>query len=176
MIKSCSNLECQQENPQSIYSFRKAKRYKDGLYSWCNSCWKEYSNNYCKQYYKEHKKEIIESKRIYSKNRSKVDIEYKLKRQLRIRLNQAIKDNYKTGSAVSDLGCSISELKIHLESKFQDGMTWENWGNKEGCWSIDHIIPLSRFKLSNRNEYIKACNYMNLQPLWHIDNLIKGDK
>lgn len=95
----------------------------------------------------------------------------KLAINIRGRLNQAIRGQYKSGSAISALGCSISELKTHLESKFQPGMSWENYG-KNG-WHIDHIIPLCKFNLANSVEFNKACHYSNLQPLWQIDNLNK---
>ena len=75
---------------------------------------------------------------------------------------------------MDDLGCGISELILYLESKFQLGMTWENW-SKYG-WHIDHIIPLSSFNLEVREELLKAVNYINLQPLWAKDNFSKGDK
>jgi len=97
----------------------------------------------------------------------------KLKKVLRNRLLIAIKSNYKNGSAVKDLGCSIRELKIYLESKFQPGMTWENHRIKG--WHIDHIVPLSKFDLSNKEEFLKACHYTNLQPLWALDNILKGN-
>ena len=45
-----------------------------------------------------------------------------------------------------------------------------------GKWHIDHIIPLCSFDLTNINEFKIAVNYMNLQPLWAIDNLKKGSK
>jgi hypothetical protein len=70
------------------------------------------------------------------------------------------------------LGCSIPELKTYLESKFQEGMSWENWGIYG--WHIDHIIPLDAFNLTNREEFLKACHYTNLQPLWAEENLKKG--
>ena len=95
---------------------------------------------------------------------------------MRSRLNGAIKNNSKSGSAVRDLGCSIDELKIYLEKQFQPGMIWKNWGNKGGQWSIDHIIPLISVDLKNREEFLKVCHYTNLRPMWHIDNLKKGDK
>ncbi len=82
----------------------------------------------------------------------------------------AIKTNAKIGSAVRDLGCSVSELMAHLEIKFQPGMTWENWGS----WHIDHIKPLASFDLTNREQFLIACHYTNLQPLWASDNLAKG--
>ena len=86
----------------------------------------------------------------------------------------ALKGNYKNGSAVKDLGCSIDELKTYLESKFQLGMTWDNW-SKDG-WHIDHIKPLSSFDLTDKKQLLEACHYTNLQPLWATDNLSKGDK
>jgi hypothetical protein len=96
----------------------------------------------------------------------------KIKNRLRSRLSHAIKNNEKYGSAVEDLGCSIEELKHHLESKFQLGMTWDNYGING--WEIDHIKPLFRFNLTNKEEFFKANHYSNLQPLWVAQNRTKG--
>lgn len=121
---------------------------------------------------------ILNQGRIYNKykERLKSDIQFKLSLYLRTRLRQAIVNNYKSGSAVRDLGCTINELKQYLESKFQDGMTWGNWGRGSGKWNIDHIIPLSQFDLSDREQFKKVCHYTNLQPLWFMDNMRKGNK
>lgn len=107
---------------------------------------------------------------LYSRERYTTDESYRLVCVLRARLRAAIKNNVKTGSAVRDLGCSIEELKIHLEKQFQSGMAWENYGD----WQIDHIIPLSSFDLTDRRHVLKACHYSNLQPLWAKDNQSKG--
>jgi hypothetical protein len=72
---------------------------------------------------------------------------------------------------VTDLGCSIDELKTYLESKFELDMSWDNYGRKG--WHIDHIVPLCKFDLSNKVELERACHYTNLQPLWANDNLAK---
>lgn len=99
----------------------------------------------------------------------------KLKHLLRARLKTALKGNFKTGSAVRDLGCTIEFLKLWLEAQFQHGMTWENHGNRKGQWSIDHIYPLSKVNLNNREDVLRVCNYQNLQPLWYIDNIKKSN-
>ena len=125
---------------------------------------------YQKKYHEAHK----EQRASGEKQRYRTDLQFRLAKNLRARLNNALNDNYKTGSAVADLGCSVEELKKHLESKFEPGMTWNNW-SKEG-WHIDHIRPLSSFDLSDPEQLKEACNYKNLQPLWAKDNISKSDK
>lgn len=70
------------------------------------------------------------------------------------------------------LGCSRDELCSHIESRFTEGMTWENM--KE--WHIDHVKPLSSFNVLDPSERKKANHFSNLQPLWAIDNLKKYNK
>lgn len=117
------------------------------------------------------------SRRRYRSYRIKEDVTYRLAINLRSRLYLALKTNAKTGSAVRDLGCSIEELKAHLESCFyprstNEAMSWGNYGR--GGWQIDHIEPL--FMLSNGKTVKELCHYSNLQPLWGEDNLQKRDR
>lgn len=49
----------------------------------------------------------------------------------------------KNGKTVKILQYTFAELKIHLESKFEPWMTWNNRGITKDRWSIDHIIPVS---------------------------------
>jgi len=133
------------------------------------------------EYRQTHQKEIIqyrqnhkENTRIYENGKWANNIDFKLRKILRSRLFNALRNNAKRGSAVRDLGCSIPELKIHLESKFQEGMTWENWSFKG--WHIDHVIPLDSFNLSNRKEFLRACHYTNLQPMWGEENMKKHNR
>ena len=72
------------------------------------------------------------------------------------------------------IGCSIPEFKFYIEGKFSDGMTWENYGYHG--WHLDHIIPLAFYDLSNREQFLKAVHYTNLQPLWARDNFAKSGK
>lgn len=171
MMKQCS--KCRIE--KSIKDFSKQRKY---LRSHCKNCISIHSKKYrldnkekLKQYNLDNKDKFNSYKRLKYHER-KNDIQYILSKRLRSRLYDALKGNFKTGSAMSDLGCSIDFLKEYLESKFQDGMTWPNYG----LWHIDHVRPLSSFDLTDRNQLLEACNYTNLQPLWAEDNIKKGNK
>jgi hypothetical protein len=114
--------------------------------------------------------------RAYALRRSR-EKEYpqvKLGAHLRTRLRRAIKRGHKAGSAVRDLGCSISQCREHIESQFRPGMSWDNWA-RDG-WHLDHRVPLSSFDLTDKKQFQAACHYTNLQPLWATENLKKGAK
>jgi hypothetical protein len=113
-------------------------------------------------------------KAAYKTTRYQTNIQYRITEVLRARIAWAVKQDSKVGSAVRDLGCSIHDFKIYIETLWTPGMNWDNWGLKG--WHMDHIIPLSFFDLTDREQFLKACHYTNLQPLWAKDNLSKGGK
>lgn len=129
-----------------------------------------------RKYYKENKSTINEKRkpknRIYEKKRRLVDPLFKLSSNLRRRLRYALSVTSYTKNKILTqyLGCSVEELKQHLQSKFTEGMTWDNYGE----WHIDHIIPLCSAK--TEQELYELCHYTNLQPLWAKDNQRKGGK
>lgn len=126
-------------------------------------------------------KALLASNTLFrSKNRERIrgyeakaleNPEHRLRRALRNRFKSAFKKGSKTGSAVRDLGCSVAELKERLESMFVSGMCWNNYGT---VWHIDHIKPLASFDLSDREQFLAAVHFTNLQPLFAKDNLSKG--
>lgn len=124
------------------------------------------------KYYINNKNIIIKKSREYEKKELKTNIQLRLRKNLRCRLYQILRNNYKCGSAVNDLGCSIDDFKKYIESKFLIGMSWDNYGE----WHLDHIKPLSKFDLENRDEFLIACHYTNYQPLWAKDNIRKGNR
>jgi hypothetical protein len=115
-----------------------------------------------------------EQRRQYERQNRQLNIDIRIRQNIRSRIRSFLKKDKKIGSAVSYLGCSVGELKLYLECKFQPGMTWSNW-SKNG-WHIDHIKPLCSFELTDIEQFKQACHYTNLQPLWSTDNLIKGGK
>ena len=72
------------------------------------------------------------------------------------------------------LGYSPEQLKQHLESKFELGMTWEN----KDRWHVDHIVPDSWFTYSSiDDEQFKECWALeNLQPMWESENMSKNNR
>ena len=96
---------------------------------------------------------------------------------LRKRVAKIIKERgivQSSGRSLSKgIGCSRQELLDHIESQFEKGMSWENYGIDEGCWSIDHIKPF--FMCKTEKEIIENNHWSNLRPMWHIDNITRDD-
>lgn len=158
-------------------------KYKDKLRPICKSCYIDNQKIYQKnnpEINKKAKKRWLKNNPIhyrqYSRSYSKIkydtDINFKIAHLLRCRLKSAIKHNFKTGSAVKDLGCTIGEFKLYFESLFQSGMTWDN--HSLSGWHVDHIRPLASFDLTDKDQLLQACHYTNLQPLWALDNIKKS--
>ena len=83
---------------------------------------------------------------------------------------ESLKKSQKFDSTMKLTGISLDELKKHIESKFQDGMSWDNYG----VWHVDHIIPCAQFDLSDPEQQKICFHYTNLQPMWAKDNMRKG--
>jgi hypothetical protein len=125
-----------------------------------------------REYQRANRTRINKRMREYYKDPNK-----KLRRTISTRILQAVKHGFTEGTKVASsmqlVGCTIDELRDHLESQFTDGMTWDNMGR--GGWHIDHIIPCSFFDLTKPSHQKLCFNYQNLQPLWEKDNIIKAD-
>ena len=193
-MKICT--KCKESKELSNFSKRSA--IKIGLTAWCKKCCSIDRKNRYDSLTTFEKEKLNEEARIRkalrsesenaiirkqnserSRKRYATDINYRLRLILRVRLNAALKNNQKTGSAVDDLGCSIKEFKKYLESKFEPWMTWDNQGNYDvnrKTWQLDHIRALANFNLESKEELLKVCHYSNYQPLLAKENLEKSNK
>jgi hypothetical protein len=127
-------------------------------------------NNYLQPYYcKKHYLKIILFF-YYKEKKLKTFIVKKIENNLRHRLYRYVRSN-NSPRHKKLLGCSIEQLKQHLEKQFQSGMSWQNYGK----WHVDHIKPCASFDLNNSTEQEVCFHYTNLQPLWAKDNLRKSD-
>ena len=195
MKKVCS--KCGEE--KGLDCFHKNKKTKDGLTYWCKSCKSKNGINYYKQnkekiktivreYEKNNRKKINEAQKkwkeknkekvkLYQKksnNKRKTDNMYKLRCNISTLIRQGMykKKYLKKTKTQNIIGCSFEEFKRHLQSQFQEGMTWDNYGRNG--WHIDHIYPVS--KARDKEHLLELNHYTNLQPLWEKDNLSKGNR
>ena len=67
-------------------------------------------------------------------------------------------------------GCSINELKAHLEANFQDGMHWDNYKH-DAHGHMDHIRPCASFDLADHEQQLVCFNWRHLTPAWAHDNI-----
>ena len=125
-----------------------------------------------KQYAETNKDYIRERMREYTINKYHSDPHLKIKMNLSNRMRRFFSKN---GSRTIDfIGCSIDDLKLHLEKQFTDGMSWENYGLYG--WHVDHIRPCCSFDLTDPEQQRECFHYTNLQPLWAEDNLAKSGR
>jgi hypothetical protein len=196
MSKTCP--KCNQT--KSISEFNKSKARHDGLTHKCKQCIYDYNdkwtknnkehvakklkewniNNpyYAKKWIEDNKEHLKQYEKVYRKNRKQNNPTYKLQQNLRAAISTSVKEKgcVKKQSSLEVVGLkSWDLLREHIESQWTDGMTWNNYGkNKDTDWSIDHIIPQS--SASTWDDIKKLNHYANLRPMWHIENMKKGDK
>lgn len=112
----------------------------------------------------------------WDKDRRIKDPNYRIACNMRSRLSKALRGLIKQSSAIDDLGCSLDEFRLYLESRFEPGMSWDNYGHGINKWNIDHIEPLSGSDLSDPKVQKRLSHYTNLRPMWHIENIKKGNR
>ena len=203
LIKPCDEFEVRSDSQKRRTDCRGCRKKQNEMWRLENT---EYVQEKNKKYYEENKPKIIEqckeyrethreqiaesqlsyreahreelSKRSveYTKKRLEADQLYKLKRQLRCRVLNAIKAQYgeKAEKTMNLIGADSETVRKHLESQFKPGMMWENHGLKG--WHIDHVFPCASFNLEDPEEQKKCFHWTNLQPLWAEENLKKSSK
>ena len=168
---------------KSLEEYYKHKRGKYGRRARCKLCVKAYNKAYReseagKAYMKAY--EQTEKRKAYTKayrkNRRQTDPVYKLHKNLSSGFCNWIKGNQKTCRTEQYVGCTYQELLDHLESQFDEGMSWENHGVGDNKWQIDHFKAQSRFDPTIEEEAFKCWHYTNLQPMWSSENISWKDK
>lgn len=163
-------------NGEKIKAYKKAWNETNGeklkAYREAN---KEKQKASSKAYYQANKEKLNASNKHYKKKRRKEDPVYRLVNNMRNGLYQVLSGKAKSSHTMEYVGMSPDELMNHLENKFTEGMTRDNYGK----WHIDHIRPLASFDFTgpDREEQLHiAWSHTNLQPLWALDNIRKGAK
>ena len=165
--------------------FHADKKSKDNLRGSCKKCMSEYN----KKRYKKNPERSKENQRKWAKEnpernkenqrkwrKENPDFQRKWKKEKRqTDICFKIECNLRSRTSRGELiGADPEFVKKHLESQFEEGMSWDN--NTSDGWHKDHIIPCASFDLSDPEQQKKCFHWSNLQPLWAKDNLSKGAK
>ena len=118
--------------------------------------------------------EVKEQNATYVRNRRRNDPIFRMRCNLSTGLSKALKKkgSTKDSTTMKLVGCDLQALVNHLESFFEKGMTWENYGQ----WHVDHIRPITSFDSTNHDQQKVCWNWRNLFPLWGEENKLKGNE
>lgn len=161
--KKC--LDCKETKPLEQYQLRTdTGKYRNQ----CKRCRQNKVNEYRRNneaYKKRYNK--------YRKKRRDNEPAYLLKERLRARIRKSLKcqNTKKCIKSMELLGCDMETFKLHIQSQFQEGMSWEKRN-----FELDHIIPCSSFDLTKVEEQMKCFHYTNQQPLTWEQNSKKSNK
>jgi hypothetical protein len=137
---------------------------------------KESRKEYLKEYREKNIDKIRKTKRDYERNRKAIDPLYKLISNFRTAIYQVLKEsNIEKNKHYFDvLQYTPEELITHLENKFTDKMSWDNYGD----WHVDHKLPITYFNIQEMGdeEFMRCWSLDNLQPMWGFDNIFKSNK
>lgn len=119
-----------------------------------------------------HRERVNAEKREKYHTKMKFDPRDKVESSARGMLRRVLKlaKKEKTGKTFEVLGYSYDQFRDHMESLFEEGMTWDN----NGEWHLDHIVPVSEL-LNLGIDCPKVINQLkNLRPVWAFDNLSRN--
>ena len=126
--------------------------------------------------YRERNREKIKNyKKQYMRKRRASGINFKLISNIRTRTYKAFKSQNirKSNKKIDLIGCSIEIFKRWIIHQLYGDMTIENYGS---TWQIDHCISIASCNLSDENDMKKCFNWVNLRPIYSIENNLKGSK
>ena len=127
-----------------------------------------------KEYTARNKDRIRVRKNAYNHQRRLGNPLVRVNNSISAQIRNCLKGNKSGRSWEKLVGYGLEDLKKHLESKFEPGMSWGNFGK----WEIDHITPKSWYAFSSPDDdSFKQCwGLENLQPLWKYQNVKKGHR
>jgi len=199
--RKCSTCGKEKDLSEDNFEFRSDSSC---LRKQCRSCrrladrrWKDKNKKkrleYNRDYVSKNRDKVSAYMRQYSPKYRKYKLDTDIKYKVRYYISNLIRISFKKrlqnkdGSISEHLAYTAGELKEHLESQFEDWMTWDNWGvyntktwddNDKSTWTwhIDHIVPQSKFSfLSMDDEGFQECWALdNLRPLSAKANVAKG--
>jgi len=87
---------------------------------------------------------------------------------------QALKETSKSKHTMEYVGMNALDYRVYIESTFQPGMTWGNYGRGKDKWGIGHRIPLM-YTNPPIAEIKVRLHHENAFAQWNIDNGEQGN-
>lgn len=116
-------------------------------------------------------KELRERCRSRYRERYQADMAFRVKELHKRRFKKLVSGKFPGKRMAEWVGMPWEQVPVWLESNFQNGMSWDNFGR----WHIDHVAPLSWFELGLDCEARLAWNWRNMRPLWARENISRKD-
>jgi len=129
-------------------------------------------NKQCKYCNEVKHKDRFRHNRLRCKDCERDESNEKFKRYIRTRIYNCLRYKNKTKHSVEYLGCSSDEYFKWIFN-YNNNCSLENHGKE---WHIDHVIPISKFDLSNESQQLLAFNWRNTMPLSSKENLVKNNR
>lgn len=196
--------KCEEVLPKTNEHFFYKNKKKGYFSPYCKKCERarciEYRKNNPElirkrhqEYHQENREHILEYQKQYrstprykkmkcerENKRANEDPSYKMRKNISHSVRTYLKNNKgtKKNNTWSALPYSPQQLREHLESQFEDWMTWDNYGKGEGKWNIDHIHPQSLLPYDSLEHpnFLKCWELNNLRPLCSLENSSKGNR
>ena len=188
--KTCTKCK----ETKELSCFPKDRSRKDGHTSQCKACrypkaaayretdkykksvkrYNENSKEYKKQWRQDNYAQWLKKRKEWNNSRYANDIGYRLGRVISSAVTKMLKGVPKNSRTFEALPYTPQQLKEHLESQFEDWMTWDNYGD----WHVDHIFPQSLLPYDSFDHpnFIRCWSLDNLRPLEARENIIKSNK
>jgi hypothetical protein len=100
-----------------------------------------------------------------------IDMKYNEKKRLQIALRRLYTGQAPSKEILNLIGTGKDIFVNHINTYRISGMTDENFGKE---WSLDHVVPVDVFDVSDEQQLKLCYNYHNIMPMFLNDNRIKG--
>ena len=168
--KSCAN------EMDKIRKIKARKIKSETVLATCEKCNEEKTLKHFSKLKKFYKRKICfscypifltEQKNEWCRNERACNANYRIKKSIAARLRAVLEKN---SSTMNYIGCNIQYLREWFEFNFTSEMNWENYGS---FWSIDHVIPVCKFDLTDETQKLQCWNWTNLMPVSIVYNSSK---
>jgi hypothetical protein len=158
------------------------------------SAWKDLSQEKSDAMYRLEKKECelrwkiqritnLRRRRVRHKERCEIDVRVAITADLRRQFSSAVRRHLRGQGKPKFplLGCPLDVFVRYIEAQFTGDMSWANYGRPPGVnyfktWELDHIIPVSRFDLTDHIQQALCFHYTNFRPLNSSRNSERGNR